>query len=238
MTMVPTNLITGFLGVGKTTAIRSILKRKPINENWAVVVNEFGEIGIDGAIFDGETDNIRMVPGGCICCVSNVAMGVALTDLIQRQQPDRVLIEPTGLGHPAGILDLLREAEQAGQIELRATLCLLDPRRIEEWDAIESQVFQDQVHMADVLIGHKWDLLTDTDKMRFQSWASEIFPPKVHFTSASNGNIDLELLDLNLDPSRTPIFPEAHAANHRHGPKKVNFKSGNLYILRLREMDM
>ncbi|MBC25619.1 MAG: cobalamin biosynthesis protein P47K [Rhodospirillaceae bacterium] len=219
LTSVPTNLITGFLGVGKTTAIRSILGRKPPHEEWAVVVNEFGEIGIDGTMFDGESEQIRMVPGGCICCVSNVAMGVALTDLIRRQRPDRILIEPTGLGHPAGVLDLLRRSEQAGQIDLRATLCLVDPRRVNELSVGESEVFQDQIHMADVLIGHKWDLSNNVDKEAFQAWASGMFPPKVHFTSASNGLIDLELLDLNLDPSRTPLFPEAHAANHRHGLK-------------------
>jgi len=115
-------------------------------------------------MFDGESEHIRMVPGGCICCVSNVAMRVALTDLIRRQRPDRVLIEPAGLGHPAGALDHLRESEQAGQIDLRATLCLIDPRRIKELCLGESEIFQDQIHMADVLIEHKWILSNDVDE--------------------------------------------------------------------------
>lgn len=65
---VPTNIITGFLGVGKTTAILNLLKNKPENENWAVLVNEFGEIGIDGTLMTDQGALIKEVPGGCMCC--------------------------------------------------------------------------------------------------------------------------------------------------------------------------
>lgn len=76
---VPTNIITGFLGVGKTTAILHLLKSKPANERWAILVNEFGEIGIDGELIAGEQKSqtdvyIREVPGGCMCCVSGLPM--------------------------------------------------------------------------------------------------------------------------------------------------------------------
>ena len=113
---VPTTLFTGFFGVGKTTAIRSLLARKPANENWAILVNEFGEIAVDQAVLeDGSTNGqenrltIREIPGGCMCCVANVSMRMAITEILRRAKPDRLLIEPTGLGHPAGILDELRK---------------------------------------------------------------------------------------------------------------------------------
>ena len=71
---VPTNVITGFLGVGKTTAILHLLTHKPSDERWAVLVNEFGEIGVDGSLFEGRSSNekgvfIREVPGGCMLCL-------------------------------------------------------------------------------------------------------------------------------------------------------------------------
>jgi G3E family GTPase len=218
---VPANLITGFLGVGKTTAIKSLLARKPAAERWAVLVNEFGDIGIDGPMLEerleeGQQDNVRMVPGGCICCVGNVAMGVALADLIRSRKPDRILIEPTGLGHPAGILDLLREAEGAGQIALRATLCLVDPRRLYALTEAESEVFQDQIHMADAVIAHKTDLASEGELAAFRAWAAALFPPKSHIGEASQGALDLALLDLDADPLRAPLFPEAHADHHHH----------------------
>ncbi len=65
---VPTNIITGFLGVGKTTAILSLLKQKPENENWAVLVNEFGEVGVDGAFLSEQGAIVKEVPGG-VCAV-------------------------------------------------------------------------------------------------------------------------------------------------------------------------
>lgn len=75
---IPTNIITGFLGVGKSTAILYLLKNKPDNERWAVLVNEFGEIGVDGSLFQGQHDQeqgvfIREVPGGCMCCAARFA---------------------------------------------------------------------------------------------------------------------------------------------------------------------
>ena len=96
---VPTNIITGFLGVGKTTAILNLLKNKPENENWAVLVNEFGEIGIDGALMTDQGAVIKEVPAGCMCCTAGVPMSVGINALL-RQKPHCLLIEPTGLGHP------------------------------------------------------------------------------------------------------------------------------------------
>ena len=80
---VPTNIITGFLGAGKTTAILDMLKRKPAEERWAVLINEFGEIGVDGSMVEGQASteqgvHIREVPGGCLCCATGMPMHIAL----------------------------------------------------------------------------------------------------------------------------------------------------------------
>lgn len=109
---VPTNIITGFLGVGKTTAILNLMKNKPDNERWAILVNEFGEIGVDGSLVGGQhSDNqnvfIREVPGGCMCCAAGLPMQIALNQLLSEARPDRLLIEPTGLGHPKEVLEVL-----------------------------------------------------------------------------------------------------------------------------------
>lgn len=108
--MTRTNLITGFLGSGKTTSILHLLAQKPADEKWAVLVNEFGEVGIDGALLADSGALLKEIPGGCMCCVNGLPMQVGLNTLLRQGKPDRLLIEPTGLGHPKQILDILTAA--------------------------------------------------------------------------------------------------------------------------------
>ena len=93
---VPTNLITGFLGVGKTSAVLNLLAQKPSDERWAVLINEFGEIGIDGSLVDGQTTTqegvfISEVPGGCMCCTAGLPMQVALNVLLRESHRNAVV---------------------------------------------------------------------------------------------------------------------------------------------------
>ena len=84
--MTKTNLITGFLGSGKTTSILHLLANKPTDEKWAVLVNEFGEVGIDGALLADSGALLKEIPGGCMCCVNGLPMQVGLNTL-QRKLP-------------------------------------------------------------------------------------------------------------------------------------------------------
>ncbi|MBX4322025.1 hypothetical protein K4G81_22680, partial [Mycobacterium tuberculosis] len=87
-----------FLGSGKTTSILHLLAQKPADEKWAVLVNEFGEVGIDGALLADSGALLKEIPGGCMCCVNGLPMQVGLNTLLRQGKPDRLLIEPTGLG--------------------------------------------------------------------------------------------------------------------------------------------
>ena len=157
---IPTNVITGFLGVGKTTAILHLLKHKPEAERWAVLVNEFGEVGIDGSVFSGlETEQrgvfIREVPGGCMCCAAGLPMQVALNMLIARAKPDRLLIEPTGLGHPKEVLAVLGAEHYREVLDLRATITLVDARKIHDDRYVSNATFNQQLMVADVIVANK-----------------------------------------------------------------------------------
>ena len=111
---IPTHLIAGPLGAGKTSLIRHLLAHKPAHERWAVLINEFGQIGLDQALLTGSYDGVSLseIPGGCLCCVAGAPFQVGLARLLRQARPDRLLIEPSGLGHPAELLRQL--VAQAG----------------------------------------------------------------------------------------------------------------------------
>ncbi|MCM2530228.1 CobW family GTP-binding protein [Shewanella algae] len=164
---VATNLITGFLGSGKTTFIKALLANKPADETWAVLVNEFGEIGIDAGLM-GQSDSgvvIREVPGGCLCCAAGVPTQVAVTQLLARAKPDRLLIEPTGLGHPKEILKTLSSKQFAEVLSLKASICLFDPRKLSDKRYSEHENFLSQLQIADILLAGKQDLWQQQEPM-------------------------------------------------------------------------
>ncbi len=172
------NVITGFLGVGKTTAIRELLARKPAGERWAVLINEFGEVGIDRALVGRQPEEgevvLRELPGGCLCCAAGVPFQVALAQLLRQARPDRLLIEPTGLGHPAEILATLTGAGYQGVIELRATLTLVDPHKCRDHRYREHGIFREQLQVADIVVASKGDLATAEDMAALDAFLAEL----------------------------------------------------------------
>lgn len=214
---IPTNLITGFLGVGKTTTILNLLKRKPEQERWLVLVNEFGEVPIDQILMqspDREDVNIRYVAGGCICCTANLPLQMSLTLAIRQVKPHRILIEPTGIGHPAQMIDILQGRYFKDVLDLRATICLVNPTHLANDDYTLNETWIDQVMLADVLIANKIDLVSDEKIQYFWDWAKELYPPKLQMATVSQGEIDLKYLDIEVFMLREAQYPHAHEYGH------------------------
>lgn len=160
---IPTTIITGFLGSGKTTLIQHLLAQKPAQERWAILVNEFGEIGIDGQLLNDKDKNnkeifIREVPGGCMCCTSGLPMQIALNQLLTRAKPHRLIIEPTGLGHPKEVLAELSAEHNRDYLDLRAVVTLIDARKFIQPKYHQHQIYREQLEVADVIVANKQDL--------------------------------------------------------------------------------
>ncbi|MCP5136466.1 MAG: GTP-binding protein [Gammaproteobacteria bacterium] len=207
---VPTNLILGSLGVGKTTLIRSLLAQVPEGERWAVLVNEFGEIGIDAALI-GNVDRVREVAGGCMCCAAGVSTQVAVAQLLREVRPDRLLIEPSGLGHPSGIVDLLRAPPLAAGIDLRAIIGLIDPREYSETRWRDSALYREQITLPDVLLLSKVDLASDAQIREVRGFLDQLYPPK---QIIAQGGIDPAWMDLcNTLPAAGIVTPRFASAN-------------------------
>ncbi|MEO1766322.1 CobW family GTP-binding protein [Thiobacter aerophilum] len=193
---IPTNLISGFLGVGKTTAILDLLARKGQSGRWAVLVNEFGQVGIDGARLQASGVMVREVAGGCICCAAQLPLKVALTRLLREVRPERLIIEPTGVGHPAGIIDALRDAWLAPHIELRSVITLVDPQQFADARLQALKTYRDQLALADVLVINRCDLATPAQVQRCLAALEALYPPKLDVACTQQGRLDPDWLDL------------------------------------------
>ncbi|MGM3162584.1 CobW family GTP-binding protein [Dickeya undicola] len=204
------NLITGFLGSGKTTTIRHLLSCKPEDETWAVLVNEFGEIGIDGALLSDTGALLKEIPGGCMCCVNGLPMQVGLNMLLQKK-PHRLLIEPTGLGHPKQILNLLTAEAYQPWLQLQATLCLLDARQLSDNRCLENENFRDQLAAADVIVANKEDTWQDNDRETLMAWYQQQGQDRRLITVAQ-GQLDTTVLDLPRENHNA--LPDARHHHH------------------------
>ncbi|WP_194436621.1 CobW family GTP-binding protein [Vibrio fluminensis] len=224
---VPTNIITGFLGVGKTTAIIHLMANKPSDERWAVLVNEFGEIGVDGSLFEGqktgstkELNNdaqqvfIREVPGGCMCCAAGLPMQIALNQLLAEAKPDRLLIEPTGLGHPKEVLQVLSTDHYRQTLTLQKNITLVDARKLSDVRYTEHDTFNQQIAIADTVVGNKHDLYQEGDTQKLAEYVAQVGRPETKVIFSEHGVIDFA----ELEGSTT--IDEHLPHHHHHGHSK------------------
>lgn len=151
MPPVATNLVTGFLGAGKTTFIQSLLAQRPANEQWAVLLTEGGMARLSQDVSAALPVTIREVAAGCICCTGRVTLQVAITRLLRATRPDRLLIEVSALGHPSRALEVLRDPWLSRAIELRNVVCVVDPAQFASARVRRIESYDDTIARADVI---------------------------------------------------------------------------------------
>lgn len=164
---IPTHVIAGPLGAGKTSAIRHLLTQRPAGERWAVLINEFGQIGLDAALLTQDADGIALgeVAGGCLCCVNGAPFQVGLGRLLRKARPDRLFIEPSGLGHPAQLLRQLNEAPWLGVLAVQPCLLVLDAQALAAGKSLP-QSQQEALSSAGLLLLNKSEALGEDDRAR------------------------------------------------------------------------
>ncbi|TCD22243.1 cobalamin biosynthesis protein CobW [Pseudomonas sp. IC_126] len=170
LTQIPTHVICGPLGAGKTSLVRSLLSQKPANERWAVLINEFGQIGLDAALLTTDEAGISLaeVAGGCLCCVNGVPFQVGLGRLLRKAKPDRLLIEPSGLGHPAELLTQLGAPPWQGVLALQPCLTVLDAASLARDEPLPPSV-QQALQRSGLLVLNKSEALDQADRQRIMA---------------------------------------------------------------------
>ncbi|MDO8402712.1 MAG: CobW-like GTP-binding protein [Pseudomonas sp.] len=164
---IPTHVIAGPLGAGKTSLIKHLLAQRPASERWAVLINEFGQIGLDAALLTRDADGIALgeVAGGCLCCVNGAPFQIGLGRLLRKARPDRLFIEPSGLGHPAQLLKQLSEAPWQGVLAVQPCVLVLDAQALAAGKPLpEAQ--QEALSSAGLLVLNKAEGLDVNDRQR------------------------------------------------------------------------
>ena len=205
------HLFSGFLGTGKTTALRRLLQQKSPAEQWLLIVNEFGEIGIDGAVLADNGIPVAEISGGCLCCTAGGQMGDTVRKMLTKRRPDRILIEASGLAHAAGVIDELKSPEFADALEIAAVFTLVEPRQFTNPDYAANPLYKDQVGVCDVLVANKTDLCDAATLETFRKQAAALFPPKTLVAEVQNAEIDIAWLDLPVAEKsryRVKVLPE------------------------------
>jgi len=156
--MIKVDIVSGFLGSGKTTLIRKLL-RICQQEKVVLIENEFGEIGIDGELVERDGFEVFEISNGCICCIMQKDFVQMLSRVIGEFHPERILIEPTGISILSEILDVLRRPEFAPQIQINSLITIVDSVNYLTQRDVFGEFFEDQITNASVLILSKSQLV-------------------------------------------------------------------------------
>ncbi|MDR0280013.1 MAG: hypothetical protein LBJ37_19235 [Paucimonas sp.] len=184
---IPTHLIAGPLGAGKTSLIRHLLGQRPAHERWAVLINEFGQIGLDAALLSTDDDGVSMgeVAGGCLCCVNGAPFQVGLGRLLRKARPDRLFIEPSGLGHPAQLLAQLQLPPWRGVLAVQPAVLVLDAQALASGAALPEAQAQ-ALATAGLLVMNKAGAVDEEKRL----WISARLPA-VALRWVDHGGLDL-----------------------------------------------
>lgn len=207
---IPVHIVGGFLGVGKTTALTALVAARAGSERAAIVVNDFGEAGIDAARIDGEPSGlVQNIAGGCICCTAPEGLVRVVTELLEVQKPDRIYIEPSGLARPRDVVDMLARGGIAQRVELRPIVVVVDPERLDLADPL----MHEQWEGGDVLVVNRIDLASPGALARVRTAIAGKWPPFQQVIETTHGVLPAGLPDLERGGS---VGPTAHADAHDH----------------------
>ena len=157
--MTKIDIVSGFLGAGKTTLIKKLLKDALAGTRVVLIENEFGEIGIDGGFLKESGIEIREMNSGCICCSLVGDFGTSLREVMDTYAPERILIEPSGVGKLSDVMKAIQDAAEGSDMELNSAVAVVDASKCKIYIKNFGEFFVNQIEYAGTII------LTRTDKV-------------------------------------------------------------------------
>ena len=220
-TQIPVTVLTGYLGAGKTTLLNRILSENH-GKRYAVIVNEFGEIGIDNDLIVESDEEIYEMNNGCVCCTVRGDLIRVVEGLMKRPgRFDAILVETTGLADPVPVAQtFFMDDDVRTKTKLDAVVALVDAKHL-PLRLKDSKEAEDQIAFADVVVLNKTDLVTPEELEKVEATIRAINPAaKIHRTQRSgvalNEVLDRGAFDLSRALENDPHFLEAHDHDHDH----------------------
>ncbi|WP_274421466.1 CobW family GTP-binding protein [Blautia sp. XA-2221] len=164
--MTKIDIISGFLGAGKTTLIKKLLKEAFQDEQVVLIENEFGEIGIDGGFLKEAGIEIREMNSGCICCSLVGDFGASLKEVIDKYHPDRILIEPSGVGKLSDVIRAVQDVQEETGLVLNSYTTVVDAKKCKMYMRNFGEFFNNQVEYAGAIIMSRTDIVDEEKAMQ------------------------------------------------------------------------
>ena len=223
------DIISGFLGAGKTTLIKKLLKDAFQGEQVVLIENEFGEIGIDGGFLKEAGIQIREMNSGCICCSLVGDFGASLKEVISKYHPDRILIEPSGVGKLSDVIKAVQGVEEETGLVLNSYTTVVDAKKCKMYMRNFGEFFNNQVEYAGAIIMSRTDIVDEAKAQASLELLREINAKAAIITTPIEKLDGKKLLDVMEHPvslaqelmEEEEVCPECghvheHGEHHHH----------------------
>lgn len=218
--MTKVDIISGFLGAGKTTLIKKLLKEVYANQQVVLIENEFGEIGIDGGFLKEAGINITEMNSGCICCSLVGDFGKALKEVTEKYHPDRIIIEPSGVGKLSDVRKAVEDAAEDAHLEVNSLITVANASKIKMYMRTFGEFYNNQVENAGAIILSRTQNLTEEKQMEAAALVREKNPNAVIITTPWDDLTGQQILDaIEGTHSLAKELMEEHEHEHHHDSK-------------------
>lgn len=223
--MTKVDIISGFLGAGKTTLIKKLLLEALKGEQVVLIENEFGEIGVDGGFLKEAGIEIREMNSGCICCSLVGDFGTALKDVIDKYHPDRIIIEPSGVGKLSDVIKAVKDLHIENEIKLNSASTVVDALKAKTYMKNFGEFFNNQIEHAGTVVLSRTQKQTE-DKLNEVIKMMRELNPKAHIITTAWDELDgaqilaamenITNLELELLAEHAEAEHDKHEHEHHH----------------------
>ncbi len=198
--MTKIDIISGFLGAGKTTFIKKLLEEAIAGEQVVLIENEFGEIGIDGGFLKDSGIEIREMNSGCICCSLVGDFGTSLAEVLTKYKPDRVIIEPSGVGKLSDVMKAVRDVAAEIEVTLNSAVTIVDAAKCKMYMKNFGEFFNNQIENAGTIVMSRTDIVAADKVQKDVELLREHNPNAVIITTPCSQLSGAQLLEIIEKP--------------------------------------